>query len=66
MEDGRDVDSVLIFLSEGILAQMGEKEELTVTLFFDKISPVFARCYAFGACFCQVCFLDTNGKMLKN
>jgi hypothetical protein len=45
---------------------MGGKEELTVTLFFKKISPVFARCYAFGACFCQVCFLDTraeNGRL---
>jgi hypothetical protein len=47
------------FCLVGILAQMGEKEELTVTLFFEKISTVFTRCYAFGACFCQVCFLDT-------
>jgi hypothetical protein len=41
---------------------MGEKEELTVTLFFEKISPVFAKCYAFEARFCQVCFLDTGAK----
>jgi hypothetical protein len=41
---------------------MGEKEELTVTLFFEKISPVFTRRYAFRARFCQLCFLDTWAK----
>jgi hypothetical protein len=54
------------FCLAGILAQMGEKEELTVTLFFEKISPVFARCYAFRTRFCQLCFLDTgaeNGRL---
>jgi hypothetical protein len=40
---------------------MGGKEELTVTLFFEKISPVFTRCYAFHARFCQVCFIDAKG-----
>jgi hypothetical protein len=63
MEDGAQVfDSVLIFCLAGILAQMGEKEELTVTLFFKSISPVFARCYAFRTRFCQVCFFDTGAK----
>jgi hypothetical protein len=41
---------------------MGGKEELTVTLFFEKIFPVFARGYVFCTCFCQVCFLDIRAK----
>jgi hypothetical protein len=50
------------FFLAAILAQVGEKEELTVTLFFKKISPVFTRRYAFRTRFYQLCFIDIGAE----
>jgi hypothetical protein len=40
----RDVDLLLIFLTDGYFGTNGGKEELTVTLFFKKLTNLLAGC----------------------